>query len=381
MAGIYIHIPFCKQACLYCDFHFSVSLKRKDEMLQAILKELEIRKNELKNEKVETIYFGGGTPSILTSDELKAVFNVIYSNYDIVKNAEITLEANPDDLTTYKIKELAKLPINRLSIGIQSFFEEDLKFMNRAHTAEESKKCLIEAQKYFDNITIDLIYGIPGMSLEKWKSNLKTAFDFGVPHISSYALTVEEKTALHHLIKKGKVSPLDEELALEHFNILVEETEKKGLVHYEISNFGKPDYFSKHNTAYWNGEKYMGIGPSAHSYNGKSRGWNVTNNAKYIKAILANKLPIEYEILSKENQFNEYVMTGLRTIWGVSLTKISNDFGENFTKELLKNAQKFIKTDLLEIISNNTTTEILVTTKKGKFLADGIASDLFIIKA
>jgi oxygen-independent coproporphyrinogen-3 oxidase len=378
LAGIYIHIPFCKQACLYCDFHFSTSLKRKEEMLQAIRQELELRKKELKGEKIETIYFGGGTPSILTFKELETLFNVIYTNYNIIENAEITLEANPDDLTSEKIKELAKLPINRLSIGIQSFFEEDLKFMNRAHTANESEKCLTEARKYFDNITIDLIYGIPGMSAEKWQLNLQKAFSFDVPHISSYALTVEEKTVLNHLIKKGKIPPLDEDLALQHFNILVNETEKQGFVHYEISNFGKPKYFSKHNISYWKGEKYIGIGPSAHSYNGTKRGWNVTNNAKYIKAILANNLPIEYEILTKENQFNEYVMTGLRTIWGVSLDKINKDFGEVYVNKLLKNAQKFIDNNLLEIISNNTS-KILATTKKGKFLADGIASSLFII--
>jgi oxygen-independent coproporphyrinogen-3 oxidase len=366
---------------LYCDFHFSTSLKRKEEMLQAIKLELELRKNELVNEKVETIYFGGGTPSILTSNELKVIFNTIYSYYDVVENAEITLEANPDDLSSYKIEELANLPINRLSIGIQSFFEEDLKFMNRAHSAEESKKCIVEAQKYFDNITIDLIYGVPGMSNEKWESNLKMAFDFNVPHISSYALTVEEKTVLHHLIKKGKVAPLDEVLALQHFNILVDETGKQGFRHYEISNFGKPNYFSKHNISYWQGKKYLGIGPSAHSYNGVERGWNVTNNAKYIKAVFSTKLPIEYEILSKENQFNEYIMTGLRTIWGVSLEKITTDFGSQYTNELLKNAQKFLENGLLEKVANNTTSEILVTTKKGKFLADGIASNLFIIKA
>lgn len=344
-------------------------------MLQAIRQEMKLRKEELFGEKIETIYFGGGTPSILTFEELKMLFNVIYTNYDVVENAEITLEANPDDLTDEKIKELAKLPINRLSIGIQSFFEEDLKFMNRAHTAVESEKCLTEARKYFDNITIDLIYGIPGMSAEKWRLNLQNAFDFDVPHISSYALTVEEKTALHHLIKKGKVPPIDEDLALQHFNILVNETEKQGFVHYEISNFGKPAYFSKHNISYWKGEKYIGIGPSAHSYNGEKRGWNVTNNAKYIKAISVKNLPIEFELLTKEDRFNEYVMTGLRTIWGVSLEKIKNDFGEVYTKKLLKNAQKFINNNLLEITSK----DILVTTKKGKFLADGIASNLFII--
>jgi oxygen-independent coproporphyrinogen-3 oxidase len=381
LAGIYIHIPFCKQACLYCDFHFSTSLKRKDEMIIAIKKELEIRKSELLNEKIETIYFGGGTPSILSKEDLQEIFEVIYRNYRVVENAEVTLEANPDDLTIKKIQKLATLPINRLSIGIQSFFEEDLKLMNRAHTAKESKKCLTEATKYFDNITIDLIYGVPGMSSEKWLSNLNQAFEFGIPHISSYALTVEEKTALHHFIKIGKIAPINENLALEHYHILVEETEKNGFVQYEISNFGKPNYFSKHNTSYWLGKKYMGIGPSAHSYNGVERGWNVTNNAKYIKAVLASELPIEYEKLTKQNKFNEYVMTGLRTIWGVSLEKIRSDFGSQYTNELLKNAQKFLDKGLLEKVAINATSEILVTTKKGKFLADGIASDLFIIKA
>jgi oxygen-independent coproporphyrinogen-3 oxidase len=379
LAGIYIHIPFCKQACLYCDFHFSTSLKRKDEMIIAIKKELEIRKNELINEKIETIYFGGGTPSILSKEDLQELFEVIYKNYEVIKKAEITLEANPDDLSTKKIEELASSPINRLSIGIQSFFEEDLKLMHRAHTAKESKKCLKEATKLFDNITIDLIYGIPGMSSKKWRSNLKQAFEFEVPHISSYALTVEEKTALHHFIKIGKIAPIDESLALEHFKILVEETEKKGFVHYEISNFGKPSYFSKHNTSYWLGKKYLGIGPSAHTYNGFDRGWNVTNNAKYIRAIMENKLPITYEKLTMQNKFNEYVMTGLRTIWGVSLQKINADFGAKYEEELLKNAQKFIDTNLLEIVKDKTQLKRLVTTKKGKFLADGIASDLFII--
>ncbi len=350
-------------------------------MIIAIKKELEMRKSELLKDKIETIYFGGGTPSILSKEDLQGIFEVIYKNYQVVNKAEITLEANPDDLSTKKIQELAKSPINRLSIGIQSFFEEDLKLMNRAHTAKESKKCLKDAIQYFDNITIDLIYGIPGMSSKKWLSNLNQAFEFGVPHISSYALTVEEKTALHHFIKIGKIAPVNENLALEHFKILVAETEKKGFVHYEISNFGKPSYFSKHNTSYWLGKKYIGIGPSSHTYNGFDRGWNVTNNAKYIKAISINRLPITYEKLTKQNKFNEYVMTGLRTIWGVSLQKISNDFGIKYKKELLKNAQKFVDNNLLEIIEDQTKSKILVTTKKGKFLADGIASDLFIINA
>ena len=373
MAGIYIHIPFCKQACFYCDFHFSTSLKRKEEMLQAILSELQLRKNEFEAEQIETIYFGGGTPSLLTSEEIATIFKVIYRNYNVIESPEITLEANPDDLSESKIIALSNSPINRLSIGIQSFFEDDLQFMNRAHTAEESKNCLSVAMRYFDNITIDLIYGVPNMSTKKWKENLKIAFDFGVPHISSYALTVEKNTALHNFIKNGKVPPVNEQQTLEQFNILVSETEKQGFVHYEISNFGKPAYFSKHNTSYWLGKKYLGIGPSAHSFNGKQRSWNISNNAKYIKSINNKILPLEFEELSMNNRFNEYIMTGLRTIWGIDLEKIENDFGKIYLNELIKSTQEYIEKGLLKITSENK----LVTTNKGKFLADGIASDLF----
>jgi len=379
LAGIYLHIPFCKQACYYCDFHFSTSLKRKKELLKAIEHELVMRKEAFGNEKIETIYFGGGTPSILTTEELDSLFKVIYKNYDVVENAEITLEANPDDLSVEKIIELSNSPINRLSIGIQSFFEDDLKFMNRAHTAEESKKSLSAAMRYFDNITIDLIYGVPDMTNEKWLKNLQLAFEFGVPHISSYALTVEDKTALASFIKSGKVPPVDENLALEHFNMLVTETEKKGFVHYEISNFGKPNYFSKHNTSYWLGEKYLGVGPSAHSFDGFERSWNISNNTKYTKSIFENTLPITVEKLSKINRFNEYIMTGLRTIWGVSFKKIENEFGNEILQELINNSKSFIEKGLLEIQTDGNSNKILITTKKGKFLADGIASDLFVI--
>jgi len=379
LAGIYLHIPFCKQACYYCDFHFSTSLKRKDDLLKAIQRELVMRKEAFGDEKIETIYFGGGTPSILTTEELESLFKVIYKNYDVVENAEITLEANPDDLSEEKIIELSKTPINRLSIGIQSFFEDDLKFMNRAHTAEESKKSLKSAFQYFDNITIDLIYGVPKMSNEKWLRNLQLAFEYGVPHISSYALTVEDKTALASFIKSGKVPPVDENLSLEHFNILVAETESKGFVHYEISNFGKPNYFSKHNTSYWLGENYLGVGPSAHSFNGFERSWNVSNNTKYSKSIQENKLPITVEKLTKNNRFNEYIMTGLRTIWGVSFSKIENEFGKEILEYLIKNSMPFIEKGLLEIQTDTNSEKVLITTKKGKFLADGIASDLFVI--
>jgi oxygen-independent coproporphyrinogen-3 oxidase len=348
-------------------------------MLKAINKELVLRKKELSDEKIGSIYFGGGTPSLLSIDELQFLIDCIYKNFQVNADAEITLEANPDDLSLEKIKELSNSPINRLSIGIQSFFDDDLRFMNRAHSAEESKKCLTEATKYFDNITIDLIYGVPKMTNKKWLENLKMAFEFGAPHISSYALTVEEKTALHNLIKKGKVPPVDENLALEHFNILVEETNKKGFVQYEISNFGKLGYFSKHNTSYWFGEKYLGVGPSAHSFNGIKRSWNVSNNVKYIKALEENKIPSETEILTANNLFNEYIMTGLRTIWGVSFQKIEQEFGAKCLQQLQKNAEPFIEKGLLEIQINSFSSNTLITTKKGKFLADGIASDLFIV--
>jgi len=374
LAGIYLHIPFCKKACFYCDFHFSTSLKKKDELISCLEKELEIRKDELKDETIETIYFGGGTPSLLSVEEIELLMKSIYENYTVSANPEITLEANPDNLTDAKIFELAESPINRLSIGIQSFFEDDLKLMNRAHNSDEAKSCLSAAIGSFDNITVDLIYGIPNMPVEKWKKNLQTVFDLGIHHISSYALTVEPNTALDSFIKNGKYPPLDEALAKQHFDVLVEETQKNGFVHYEISNFGKPNYFSQHNTSYWLGKKYLGIGPSAHSFNKTNRSWNVSNNTKYIKAILENKLPNEVEELSKNDQFNEYIITGLRTIWGVSLAEVELEFGIDYKNKLLVSAENFIIQELLEIDNY-----VLKTTKKGKFLADGIASDLFIL--
>ncbi len=374
MSGIYIHIPFCKQACHYCDFHFSTNLKKKDEMVLALAKEIELRKNEFKDEIVETIYFGGGTPSILQIADLRFLIDEVYRNYKVVENPEITVEANPDDLTENRIIELSKNKVNRLSIGIQSFFEDDLKMMNRAHNAEEAKKCLETAIQYFDNISIDLIYGVPEMSNEKWLQNIETALSFGVPHISSYALTVEPKTALHSFIQKGIIPQPDDEVAQEHFQILVDKLSESGFIHYELSNFGKENYFSKNNSSYWLGKKYIGIGPSAHSYDGKNRGWNVSNNSLYIKSIQENKLPIEIETLTKTDRYNEYIMTGLRTIWGVSLERVEQEFGKTYLDYLNRQAAKFIEDHLL-FVDNN----ILLTTKKGKFLSDGIASDLFLL--
>jgi oxygen-independent coproporphyrinogen-3 oxidase len=374
MSGIYIHIPFCKQACHYCDFHFSTSMKKKDEMVLALAKEIQIRKNEFKNETIETIYFGGGTPSRLQIADLRLQLDSIYKNYRVAQNPEITLEANPDDLSEDYLIELSKIGINRLSIGIQSFFEDDLTMMNRAHSSAEARKCLEIATQYFDNISLDLIYGIPGMSNEKWKQNIETALSFGIPHISSYALTVEPKTALNKLIQTGKIAKPSDEVAEAHFQILVETLENNCFVHYELSNFGKENYFSKNNSAYWLGKKYIGIGPSAHSYDGVSRSWNVSNNAIYLKSLAENKLPSETEILSKTDRYNEYIMTGLRTIWGVSLDRIEQEFGNDYLDYLQKQAQKFINDGLLSIENN-----ILKPTPKGKFLTDGIASDLFYL--
>lgn len=372
MAGIYIHIPFCKQACHYCDFHFSTSLKKKEEMLAAIQKELFLRKDELAGEHIETIYFGGGTPSILAVDEINRLIDTVYQQYTVVEQPEITLEANPDDLDVATIQRLAQSKVNRLSIGIQSFGEEDLKMMNRAHNAQEAISCLQEVVKYFDNISIDLIYGIPNLSNERWIENIQRILDLGIPHISCYALTVEERTALNKLIQKGVIPSPKEEVAHAHFMLLIEKLRANGYVHYELSNFAKPGYYSKNNSAYWLGKKYVGIGPSAHSFDGRYRSWNISNNPLYIKAIEAGELPSEIEELSVVDRYNEYVMTGLRTIWGVDLTRVSNEFGATFHDYLVQESASFIADGLMQQQAN-----ILTITDKGKFLSDGIASDLF----
>jgi oxygen-independent coproporphyrinogen-3 oxidase len=374
MSGIYIHIPFCKQACHYCDFHFSTNLAKKDQMITALKKELVLRKEEFKGETVETIYFGGGTPSVLDTNEINELIQTVHSNYNVVELPEITLEANPDDLSSEKIGQLAHSPINRLSIGIQSFFEEDLKLMNRAHNAREAEQCILESKTYFDNISIDLIYGIPDMTNERWQKNIEKALSFGIPHISSYALTVEPKTALASFIKKGLIKPIDDAMAQRHFQILYDTLSREGYDCYEVSNFGKPGYYSKNNTAYWLGKKYMGIGPSAHSYDGKKRGWNISNNPKYLKSIAEDHLSITHEVLSRTDIYNEYVMTGLRTSWGISLNRVRDEFGEKYYVYITQQMEKYIEQELLSMSENQ-----LVATKKGKFLVDGIASDLFMI--
>ena len=347
-------------------------------MVLALANEIVMRKGEFEDDPefsgVETIYFGGGTPSILEIDDLRLLIDTVYKHYKVVENPEITVEANPDDLSEERIIELSKNKVNRLSIGIQSFFEDDLKLMNRAHNSAEAKKSLEIATQYFDNISIDLIYGVPQMSNEKWLQNIETALSFNVPHISSYALTVEPKTALHTFIQKGTIPQPDDEVAQEHFHLLVDKLEENGFIHYELSNFGKENYFSKNNSSYWLGKKYIGIGPSAHSYNGISRSWNVSNNAQYLKSIAENQLPSETETLTQTDRYNEYVMTGLRTIWGISLDRIETEFGTGYLDYLNQQAAKYVEDHLLFVDEN-----VLRTTKSGKFLSDGIASDLFLL--
>ncbi|MGV0924399.1 radical SAM family heme chaperone HemW [Empedobacter tilapiae] len=374
MAGIYIHIPFCKQKCSYCDFHFSTNLQSKSTLIEAINKELELRKNEI-NQPLETIYFGGGTPSILTENELDSIFNTISKNYVTSSIKEVTLEANPDDLNKEKLNFLKSTPINRFSIGVQSFFEEDLRLMNRAHNALEAESSIKLVQDFgFENITIDLIYGSTTTTNEIWKQNLQKAIELNIPHISSYALTVEEKTILDHQIKKGITKPVDEDRQNEQFQLLVDTLTNNNFVQYEISNFGKENYFSLHNSNYWKGIHYLGIGPSAHSYNGKKRAWNIANNSKYIQAIQENNLPQEIEVLNEIEQFNEMIMIGLRTIYGIDLNRINSEFSQPLVDSFHHELNQLINENLVAQLENK-----IILKPEAKFFADGIASRLFYI--
>ncbi len=372
MSGIYIHVPFCKKACIYCDFHFSTSLKNKEEMVSAMVREVRLTKNYLRRKPIETIYFGGGTPSVLTVGEIQKLIDVVYKNHRVADKPEITLEANPDDLSRQKIVELSKTPINRLSIGVQSFLDKDLKFMNRSHDAFQSKKCLPEALRYFNNISIDLIYGIPNSTNENWLRNINTALSFDIKHLSCYAMTVEPRTVLDSFIKKGIVKNISEKIAEEQYYILIRELKKANFIHYEISNFGKKAYLSKHNSAYWLRKNYIGIGPSAHSFNGIERNWNINNNRLYIKSLFKNELPKKSETLSLTDSYNEYIMTGLRTIWGVSLEKVRIDYGDKYLKYLLKSSEKYIENSLLLLEKG-----VLKTSERSKFISDGITTELF----
>ena len=375
MSGIYIHIPFCKQACHYCDFHFSTSVKKKEELVGMLCKEIFLRKEELPKGELQTIYFGGGTPSLLSSGELKMIFDTIYSNFALAVDAEITLEANPDDLSRERLEMLKRAGINRLSIGVQSFFEEDLTLMNRAHNEVEALDSITMAREYFDNISIDLIYGIPGMEVDRWKKNIQIALDLGLPHFSCYALTVEPNTALKKFIDKGIIKPVDDDAARLHFEILTRTLKDAGYVHYEFSNFGKPGFFSRNNTAYWMGKPYLGIGPSAHSFNGNKRRWNVSNNTLYIKSLQSGEIPFQEEELTISDRYNEYVMTRLRTMWGISLKEVKERFGDQFYNYLLEQVKPLLSGNMLKLEKDH-----YHVMEKGKFLSDGIAADLFYVE-
>ncbi|TDX86249.1 oxygen-independent coproporphyrinogen-3 oxidase [Epilithonimonas xixisoli] len=373
---IYLHIPFCKQKCSYCNFHFSTSFSLKDEMLLAIKKEIGLRHQELENKTLKSLYFGGGTPSVLSVDEIKSLLDEFQKYFIFDENIEITLESNPDDLNKNFLKDLSQTEINRLSIGTQSFFDEDLKLMNRAHNASEAESSIKRAQDFgLENISIDLIYGSPTSNFEIWKENLNKTIELQVPHVSSYALTVEPKTALEKWIENGKVSSPEEAEQNQEFHYMSDFLKDNGFDHYEISNFGKPGFHSKHNSAYWKSEPYLGIGPSAHSYNGHlERSWNIANNPIYIKNLNQNILPKETEILSEKDRFNEMMMIGLRTIWGVDLEKINQNFSSEIIDYLNQEIKNKLESRILKIENN-----YLKIPEKHWFLADGIASDLFMV--
>lgn len=374
MAGIYLHIPFCKKACHYCDFHFSTSPQYKDQMLSSLRNEIILRTPYLAKESIETIYFGGGTPSVLSADEIHSLIDEITSRFEVRNDAEITLEANPDDLNAQKVKELRQTPVNRFSIGVQSFFDEDLKWMNRAHNSNEAESSVKRVQDAgFENITVDLIYGFPLLNEVKWNQNIQKLIDFQIPHISSYSMTVEPKTALASFIKKGKEQAMNESQSSAQFLTLIKRLTEAGFDHYEISNFAKPGMYSRHNSNYWEGVNYLGIGPSAHSFNGESRQWNIANNHRYMQEIQQNKIPAESEYLTPENRINEYIMTSLRTSKGLSLGLIAERFGSDYYQSIRKGIEELSDKNWLEI-----TDQKVILSLEGKLFADHIASELFI---
>ncbi len=372
MAGIYIHIPFCRKACHYCNFYFSTSVKQMDAMIKTICREAELRHGYI-NENISTIYFGGGTPSLVSDYGLAIMMDKFRSLFAIDNDAEITLEANPDDIAKEKLIAWKAVGINRLSIGVQSFFEEDLKWMNRAHNAQQALQCIPLAEQCgFHNISIDLIYGSPSLNDMNWKRNVEIALSLNIQHLSCYALTVEPKTALEKMIAAHKAENVDPEKQSWHFELLMQWMEDAGFEHYEISNFAKPGHRSRHNSSYWQGKNYIGLGPSAHSFNGISRQWNIANNSLYIKSIEENIPFFEIEQLTEAQQLNEYIMTGLRTIKGLSLEYIFEKWGGSSAAEILLTAKKFLENNLMQQINGH-----LIITQKGKLFTDGIAAELF----
>lgn len=375
MSGIYLHIPFCKQACHYCDFHFTTSQRGRSELLDAMRQEIEMRKDELSGQTVQTIYFGGGTPSLLKYDELMMFFEKIYTDFNVSHDAEITLEANPDDLSTEQLKMFRRTPVNRFSIGIQSFRDEDLKMMNRAHSALQAERCALDAADAgFENLSVDLIFGIPYLTFDAWKQNVKMALSLPVTHISCYGLTVEPKTALAWQIKKGMVPLPDDEIAAAQYQWLLDMAEDSGFPWYEISNFSMPGFESRHNTSYWKGLPYFGIGPSAHSFNGQVRSWNVSSNALYVKAISEGRREAETENIDSTTRFHELILTSLRVRSGLSLELVKEQFGSAVLGNLLETAEQYIQCDWLIHRDRH-----LKLSRQGLLFADKITSDLFVI--
>ena len=372
MAGLYLHIPFCRKACHYCDFHFSTQLSTQKEFVQALIQEIKNRKDELE-EPIQTIYFGGGTPSVLSYADLKHFFFHLHENFQVSKEAEISFEVNPEDINPIFLQQLQTLGVNRLSVGIQSFRASDLIRMNRSHTAEQGISAIQMAQKEgFQNISLDLMYGLPELSAQEWQENLEKMFDLNIAHFSAYCLTIEEKTAWKTLVEKKKIPLVSEQQVMEHWAILLAQAKENRFVQYEISNFAKNKQYSRHNLAYWQDNIYIGLGPSAHSFDGKIRRWNISNNSLYIQKI-KNKLAIhEFEILSLENLINERILTRLRTMWGISLSDFQSDFGQEIQLKLINKSQKWLRAQDIILEAGH-----LKLSESGKIIADRIASDLF----
>ncbi|HEV7329853.1 MAG TPA: radical SAM family heme chaperone HemW [Flavisolibacter sp.] len=374
MAGIYLHIPFCKQACTYCNFHFTTSLRYKDDLVKALVKEAEAEKAYLGGETVHTLYFGGGTPSLLSMSDLECMLSDLRKHYPIAPDAEITLEANPDDVTKEAVKTWKDLGINRLSIGIQSFFEEELRWMNRAHNADQARTCIENSYAAgINNLSIDLIYGSPLLTDEMWEQNIRTALDFDIKHLSCYALTVEEKTPLQKNIALKKTVDVDSDKQARQFLHLMQRLNEAGYEHYEVSNFAQRGFRSKHNSSYWKGVPYLGLGPSAHSFNGWERRWNIPNNNVYIKTVNDGTPQREVEVLTPEQQLNETIMISLRTMEGIDLDKIKEGWGEKEKQRLQKDLSKYIRSGLVTVTDHHAQ-----LTDEGMLRADGIAADLFV---
>lgn len=376
MSGIYFHIPFCKQLCHYCAFHKSISLQAKNRMLNCLKKELADRRKYLEGKNIDSIYFGGGTPSVYSPKEIQSLIDEVARYFNINKNAEVTLEANPDDLSHDYLQALKESSVNRLSVGIQSFHDEDLILMNRRHTGEQAYSAIKRAQDYgFDNISVDQIYGVPGLTFEKWEENLKKVFELNIQHISSYHLMYDPNTVFTHKLKKGIIKEVDEDVSLAQYKLLISEAKKHGFLHYEISNFGKKGLESRHNSSYWQQKMYLGLGPSAHSYNINKREWNISDNLKYMKAVEEGEDYSEFEELSFNDRFNDYVLTSLRTMWGLNLDIVQSEFGASYSKYCLEKAEKFIQSNDVRIENGH-----IILTDKGVFISNDVMSDFFFIE-